>query len=94
MAQSDPVEKVRVTVRVVGRRPVQPSEQTWQLQVEPKLGPALNALVEELGSRAPAELLHGCLVILNGKNVQALTLETKLRDGDVFMIVPPVAGGC
>ena len=94
MAHSDTVGEVQVKVRRLGRRHGQQAEQVWQLQVMPKLESALRALVAELELRVPPEPLHGCMVILNGRNVQALVSDLELHDGDVFMIVPPIAGGC
>jgi molybdopterin converting factor small subunit len=85
---------VTVTLKVAGWLAAQPQELAWQFQVAPRLEPALSTLVAELERRVSSELLHGGLVLLNGRNIQALAPDTQLHDGDVFMIVPPVAGGC
>ncbi|MFQ6081283.1 MAG: ubiquitin-like small modifier protein 1 [Candidatus Bathyarchaeia archaeon] len=40
------------------------------------------------------ELRRGIAILVNGRNIEALQrLETKLVDGDIVAVVPPVAGG-
>jgi len=40
------------------------------------------------------ELEKGVIILVNGKNIEHLEkLDTKLKDGDVVSIFPPVGGG-
>ena len=86
-------DRVRVMAKVVGRQPAGSQEQQWELRVGTTLEAGLHNLAAELQPRVAPGHLQGCLVMLNGRNVQALAPDTLLHDGDTFVIIPPVAGG-
>ncbi|WP_087037960.1 ubiquitin-like small modifier protein 1 [Thermococcus litoralis] len=54
-------------------------------------------LLEKLYNEYPKmkkELEKGAVILVNGKNIEHLEkLNTKLKDGDVVSIFPPVGGG-
>jgi molybdopterin synthase sulfur carrier subunit len=54
-----------------------------------EFGPRLSALLYESG-----ELRDTANVMINGRSIHMMDgLETKLKDGDVVAIFPPISGG-
>ncbi|MBE6968550.1 MAG: MoaD/ThiS family protein [Ruminococcaceae bacterium] len=59
-----------------------------ELQVEAESVKTLFARLEKAGFDRKA--LRGCYLLVNGEKANA---KTKLNDGDVVQLLPPVAGG-
>lgn len=100
-----PRVSARVRVRFFGTlRMVTPAtEVTFNVEEGKAISGLLKRLADELGpdfQRAVFEsnnvntLSRNMWVIVNGRNIMHLNgLDTKLHDGDVISIVPPIGGG-
>lgn len=89
---ADTLAWVWVVVDVFGRRPEE-TTQGHRYRVPPRLDEALHNLLPQLEMIIAYDQLQGCLVALNGQNIQALDPHTELHEGDRLMLVPPIAGG-
>jgi molybdopterin synthase sulfur carrier subunit len=74
------------------------SEEVVEIPGEPTLGELINVLAESKTGRA-RELLLGIqrgetdVVVLVNSKTPPNGLDTKLRDGDNVVLIPPVSGG-
>ena len=85
--------KVRVIVAVVGSASTGREHRTYELPVPPKLADAMTAIFSALEERMPEQRVRAYLFVINGENVNLMSRETILQNGDKFTAVPPVAGG-
>ena len=77
------------------------SDDTLHLQKDSSAEDAVNLLCKTYGEKLSNYLLNGkgrlrdvFQVIVNGSTVKRTNLdERRLKDGDTFIILPPVAGG-
>jgi len=60
----------------------------------------IQMLVEKYGNKLRQAIMNGTKLksgikmIINGRDIEYLNgLDTKLKDGDVVVIIPPIAGG-
>ena len=61
-----------------------------ELSLDAKTVPELYFRLLEKTDRISKKDLEGCVLLVNGK---AANRRTKLADGDVVQLLPPVAGG-
>lgn len=73
-----------------------------EIENEATVGQLLLRLSEVYGERFSSRVLNpdkktltrGLKILVNGRDIDFLQgLETKLKDGDVVTLIPPVAGG-
>jgi len=92
---------IRVRVRAFGDlMSLLGDESTIELEADPKVEDLIHELAEKVGSPrkdllGPHKVMGPDLVILlNGRNIKSLKeLKTRLKDGDVVTLLPPVVGG-
>jgi len=92
---------IRVRVRAFGDlMSLLGDESTIELEADPKVEDLIHKLAEKVGSPrkdllGPHKVIGPDLVILlNGRNIKSLKeLKTRLNDGDIVTLLPPVVGG-
>lgn len=93
MAEGSAKQKVRVTVALAGSASMGIKQQAYELSVPSKLAEAAPAILSELEDRMPQKRIQAFLLMINGKNINLLSPDTLLQDGDKVTVVPAVAGG-
>ena len=94
---------IRVTTRYYAflRERVGREEETLELPEGASVGDFLEKLAERHGEKLLGyvfdenkQLRSGFAVALNGENIRPEEIrDTRLKDGDVVVILPPIAGG-
>ena len=74
-----------ITVKVFGLVRLQTGIKELQIDAA-----NVRQLKKALTQHIPEEMVNGCVLLVNGKQVNRFT---KLKDGDQVMLMPPVAGG-
>lgn len=101
MREGGPKLKVRVKYFTFLRELVGRKEEEYEFETEPTVEKLIKIIAEKYGKEAKeylfekdGKLKENLSFLVNGKSIVSLNgPKTKLKNGDILAIIPPVGGG-